>query len=226
MIAPSAGIRLSFGLVLALGATVARADRPLTEEEVKLKYQSAACASPSGWVQVKYGTALLEVRCNSSPPPPEPTRARPAKAPVKDESPEGYLRTRWGMNKSDVRKLYPDLRGSGDILWHVAMVSGYRAITSFHFRNNSLHRVIVSFRPPGGERGEPSCFQRIRDALIEKYGQPQEEEGSTWETDETRIVLSLNTAAVLNRLTAVYTRKGVPEPAAEEQAPDEDSNGL
>jgi hypothetical protein len=208
-------------------ATAARAEPPLSEAEVKQRYQAEACAAPGGWVQVRYGNAKLEVRCTSPRPPPPAARVTPAAAPArKGTSPEGYQKSRWGMNKTEVKRLYPGLRGKKNVLWFPTTVAGYRAITAFHFRDNALIRVIVAFRPPGGERGEPECFDRVRDALIEKYGPPLPEDGNAWETEETRIELSHDTAKVVNRLTATYFHKGSPPPDEEDEETGSDDRGL
>ncbi|HLL83355.1 MAG TPA: hypothetical protein VK420_11910 [Longimicrobium sp.] len=215
-------------LIGLLGTTTARAEPLPPEEEVKRRYQGAACASVAGWVQVRYGGAFLEVRCNSRAQPP-PARVAAAATPARkaQHSPEGYQKARWGMTKSDLKRRYPGLRGRKNVLWYPTTVAGYRAVTSFHFRDNALIRVIVAFRPRGGEKGEPDCFDHVRDALIEKYGAPLPEEGiSAWETEETRIELVHNTAAVINRLTATYVHKGSPPPDEEEEPEPTDDRGL
>jgi len=185
------------------GEEIPLAPPGLSEEQVKKQFQPEACASPSQWVRVLYANMFLEVRCQHPEAPPPP-RSKSKKKP-----PEGFQRTRWGMHKSEVTRLYPSLRGRKNVLWFASTVAGCPAVTSFHFHDNALVRVMVAFRPKGGPSAEADCFDHARDALIETYGPPLPEgSGNTWEAGDTRVELSMDSSAVVNRLKALYFSKG------------------
>jgi len=192
-----------------------------TEEQVKQQFQPEACVNPARWVRVRYGNMFLEVRCqHPEAPPPKVKRPAPKKPP------QGFQRTRWGMHKSEVMRQYPGLRGRKNVLWFASTVSGCPAVTSFHFHDNALVRVVVAFRPRGGESAETDCFDSARDALIETYGSPLPEgSGNSWATGPTRVELTLDTSAVVNRLKATYSSQDATDQDDDDEKDDQGTRG-
>ena len=92
-------------------------------------------------------------------------------------------------------------------------IAGLPARTSFYFVQDRLTDINVRFSPVGKTRSEVEAFEALQATLTEKYGEPDDVERSsvngdpttTWSTEKTQIILTLNSLSVFERLVLIYS---------------------
>lgn len=133
-------------------------------------------------------------------------------------STDGYQKARWGMTRSEVRKLFPGARGDPKdkaIVQLIGETASLPSETMFYFAADRLTDVHVRLKPIGRMRSEREGFNALRDILIEKYGEPildrsDDDRGvAQWQTDKTTIAIVLDPLSVFGRLMILYAGKEV-----------------
>jgi hypothetical protein len=87
----------------------------------------------------------------------------------------GYQKTKWGMDPSDVKRLYPSARPDADGNFLVEdMIADLRAAVGFIFAKGKLVRVAVVFMVDHTNANiYIGDYEKLKAAVSEKYGQPR-----------------------------------------------------
>lgn len=130
------------------------------------------------------------------------------------DSSEGYDKVRWGMKPRAVKRKYDNLKDAGGSLSHRTKIAARDAVVRFFFAKEQLARVVVELAVNGDDA--VVAFDRTGKLLAKKYGAPSKRDKrwnndrhknqkakwnkairdgdlilrATWETDDTRVVLT------------------------------------
>lgn len=156
---------------------------------------------------------------------------------------EGYLTTRWGMSKKQVKALFPKARAEGETLATTTEVAGKSAIVVFVFAGDRLARVGVVFTERYLNTNQYVLdFEAMCALVTRKYGAPTEDEErwsgelfrddpeqlgtavasgqhrrwTTWETPETEIEASLSGERFEVTHKIIYSSRALAEVLAAE----------
>jgi uncharacterized protein YneF (UPF0154 family) len=144
---------------------------------------------------------------------------------------EGYLTTKWGMTKQEVKDMIgAKFNDEGDAINYEDNVANEKAIVIFYFTQDKLYNVIVGLLLDTTNNEKYIYkYSELEDLLIDKYGKPKEKikrgsknpyisdsmaislgEGfyrSIWETPESKILLILSGDKAKMRLGIYYLSK-------------------
>ncbi len=90
---------------------------------------------------------------------------------------EGYRDTKWGMTMGEVKELYPGATaGRKSSLVVSGSVAGYEALTIFHFTEDQLTNVGISFKTRYADGDSYiGVYREIGQLLAKKYGKATKE---------------------------------------------------
>lgn len=139
-------------------------------------------------------------------PPPAAATCAPQEARIKElearlakleglrtlKSDEGYLNTRWGMSRKQVKALFPKARAQGESLATTTEIAGKSALLVFVFTADKLARVAVVFTERYVNTNQYVFdYEAMGELLTRKYGAPKEDEqrwlGELFRDDPERI---------------------------------------
>jgi hypothetical protein len=187
-----------------------------------------------------------ETKSNETKDPPNKSKEKiiPKKEVIFDPSRmsnEGYLTTKWGMTKQEVKDtIGANFTDEEDIISYEDNVANEKAIVIFNFTQDKLYKtIVVLLLDTSNNDNYIHKFIELEKLLIDKYGQPKQKikrgrknpyisdsmaisigQGAyrtTWETPESKITLLLWGDKARMKLGIYYVSKKYNSIAEEEK---------
>ncbi|NLV58655.1 MAG: hypothetical protein GXY67_07775 [Clostridiales bacterium] len=136
-----------------------------------------------------------------------------ALAGARAQEPANFQRARWGQTLAQVMEgepetLWNNLNGQEQVLTKDAQAFGLEALVIYTFEGGALKKGGLVFQEEHYFAwGYLDDYLRAKDALTGQYGEPEEEAWkATWQTDRTRITLSLASDGAAHSVAVVYVQ--------------------